>query len=343
LAAKERLKSRILRLLKEDEEFRYAVAGLIGLEEILKRLDRNEKEMARLREDMIKGFERHDREIQRLTEEMNRLREDMIKGFERHDVELAKLREDMIKGFERYDAELAKLREDMIKGFERHDMEILRLTEEMNRLREDMVKGFERHDMEIAKLREDMNKGFERYDRIIASLREDMIKGFERHDREIERLREDMVKGFERHDRELARLREDMMKGFETMNRRISALGARWGLESEGAFREGLRGILEKELGLKVERWTAFDEAGLVFGHPSQIEVDVAVRDGKVMLIEVSSHVKHADVTELVRKAELYERRTGRRPDRLIMVTPFAEEGAMEAALKLGVEIYTRV
>jgi len=26
------LKSRILRLLKEDEEFRYAVAGLIGLE-----------------------------------------------------------------------------------------------------------------------------------------------------------------------------------------------------------------------------------------------------------------------------------------------------------------------
>jgi pheromone shutdown protein TraB len=38
LAAKERLKSRILRMLKEDEEFRYAVAGLLGLEEILKRL-----------------------------------------------------------------------------------------------------------------------------------------------------------------------------------------------------------------------------------------------------------------------------------------------------------------
>jgi len=33
------LKSEILRLLKEDEELRYTVAGLIGLEEILKRLD----------------------------------------------------------------------------------------------------------------------------------------------------------------------------------------------------------------------------------------------------------------------------------------------------------------
>ena len=54
MAAKERLKSRILRMLKEDEEFRYAVAGLIGLEEILKRLDRHEEEITRLREDMVK-------------------------------------------------------------------------------------------------------------------------------------------------------------------------------------------------------------------------------------------------------------------------------------------------
>ena len=54
MAAKDRLKSRILRMLKEDEEFRYAVAGLIGLEEILKRLDRHEEEITRLREDMVK-------------------------------------------------------------------------------------------------------------------------------------------------------------------------------------------------------------------------------------------------------------------------------------------------
>jgi hypothetical protein len=250
----------MLRLLKEDEEFRYAVAGLLGFEEILKRLDRNEQELVRLREDMAKMFERHEERFARIEEEIRRIWQ-----------------------------EIAKLREDMVKGFERHDREIERLTEELTKLREDMVRGFERHDMEIA------------------------------------------------------RLREDMMRGFDAMNRRISALGARWGLESEEAFREGLRGILEKELGLKVERWSAFDETGSVFGHPSQVEVDVAVSNGRVMLIEVSSHVKQADVAALVKKAELYERITGRRPDRLIVVTPFAEERAMEAALKLGVEIYTRV
>jgi hypothetical protein len=284
-------------------------------------LDRNEQELVRLREDMTKMFEKHEERFARIEEEIGRIWQ-----------------------------EIAKLREDMVKGFERHDREIERLTEELTKLREDMVKGFERHDAEFAKLREDMVKGFERHDREIQRLteemnrlREDMMKGFERHDRELERLREDMIKGFERHDMEIARLREDMMKGFDAMNRRISALGARWGLESEEAFREGLRGILEKELGLKVERWTAFDETGSVFGHPSQVEVDVAVSNGKVMLIEVNSHVKQADVAALVKKAELYERITGRRPDRLIVVTPFVEERAMEAALKLGVEIYTRV
>jgi lipase chaperone LimK len=33
-------KKRILKALEEDEEFRYAVAGLIGISEILKRLDK---------------------------------------------------------------------------------------------------------------------------------------------------------------------------------------------------------------------------------------------------------------------------------------------------------------
>ncbi len=223
MAARERLKSRMLRLLKKDEEFRYAVAGLLGLEEILKRLDRNEQE-------------------------------------------------------------------------------VRRIWQEIERLREDMIKGFERHDREIEKLREDMNK-----------LREDMMKGFELMDRRVSRL-------------------ENL----------ITALGARWGIMVEDAFREGLKGILEKELSLKVERWTARDDEGFVYGYESVIEVDVAVKDGKVLLIEISSRIGPSDVVAFVRKAKLYEKETGTKPDRLIMVTPYAEEKALEAALQLGVEIYTR-
>jgi hypothetical protein len=43
------LKQRFLKLLKEDEEFRYIVAGYLGLEEILRRLDRHEGQLVKLR------------------------------------------------------------------------------------------------------------------------------------------------------------------------------------------------------------------------------------------------------------------------------------------------------
>jgi hypothetical protein len=154
---------------------------------------------------------------------------------------------------------------------------------------------------------------------------------------------EEILKRLDRHEAELVRLREDMNRGFELIERHISALGARWGLMAEDAFREGLRGLLEKELGLKVERWRVYDNAGIVFGYPSEVEVDIAVSDGKLILIEVSSHVKASDVLQFRRKAELYEKMTGRKPDRLIIVTPYIDEKALEAARQLGVEAYTKV
>ena len=46
-----KIKREIMRLLKEDEEFRYMVAGLIGLEEILKRLDFIGSEQKSLRQE----------------------------------------------------------------------------------------------------------------------------------------------------------------------------------------------------------------------------------------------------------------------------------------------------
>jgi len=70
--------------LEKDKEFRYAVAGLVGLEEILKRLDKHEAELVKLREDMVAGFKRHDEEIAKLRADMNR-------GFRRVDVSLSQL------------------------------------------------------------------------------------------------------------------------------------------------------------------------------------------------------------------------------------------------------------
>ncbi len=54
-------------------------------------------------------------------------------------------------------------------------------------------------------------------------------------------------------------------------------------------------------------------------------------------------YIGTSDVAAFSRKAELYEKETGTKPDRLIMVTPYAEETAIEAAKALGIEVYTKV
>ncbi|MEM2836259.1 MAG: DUF3782 domain-containing protein, partial [Candidatus Bathyarchaeia archaeon] len=269
------LKSRFFALLREDVEFRYAVAGLLGLEEILRRLDRHEAELIRLREDF------------------NKMREDFNR----------KAEEDS-KRFAAIETEIARLREDMNAGFKRHDEEFTKVWGEIAKLREDMIEGFRRHDEELAKLREDMMVGFKRY------------------------------------DEELAKLRADMMEGFNLLRRHIDALGARWGLLSERAFKEGLRSLIEREFGFRVERWVRWDSEGYVHGHPSDVDVDIAVHDEKIILVEVKSHVGRPDVSTFKRKAEFYERVEGRKPDRLIIVTPYADENALETAKQLQIEVY---
>ncbi|MDW7977784.1 MAG: hypothetical protein RMH74_03155, partial [Candidatus Caldarchaeum sp.] len=61
----------MLRLLDEDEEFRYAVAGRIGILEILRRLDRLEEGQNKLWEGQ-----------NRLWEEVRNMREDQKKLWE---------------------------------------------------------------------------------------------------------------------------------------------------------------------------------------------------------------------------------------------------------------------
>jgi len=73
------------------------------------------------------------------------------------------------------------------------------------------------------------------------------------------------------------------------------------------------------------------------------VEIDIAIKDKKLILVEVSSYVRASDIYQFKRKAELYEEKTGKKPEKLIIVTPYAEEKAIEASKKLGVEVYTKI
>ena len=80
-----RLKKSFIKLLEEDKEFRYTVAGYLGLSEILRRLDRLESNMERLWENQNKLWE----EVKMLREGQERLWDNANKLWE----EVRQLRE----------------------------------------------------------------------------------------------------------------------------------------------------------------------------------------------------------------------------------------------------------
>jgi len=266
------LKRELLRLLKEDEEFRLAVAGLLGLDAIL-------SELRKLREDFNRLVELEDRrweENRKRWEESEKRWEENWRRWEENN-----------KRWE----ENWRLWEENMRRWEENN----KRWEENEKRWQEAYRRFEAIEEELRKLREDHNK-----------------------------------------------LREDFNKAYADLSRRLDALGARWGIISEEAFREGMKGVVEKILGVaKVGRWIYYDTAGEVYGRPSVIEVDVVVKDGEHVLVEVKSSISRGDIYEFWRISELYKKVTGATP-RLVIISPYVDSKARELAESLGIEVYTQ-
>jgi chromosome segregation ATPase len=139
------LKREFLQLLDTDIEFRYAVAGYLGLSEILKRLDSLSEEMVRLR----KGQVRLRREQIRLRREQVRLTEEQVKIWG----EIQGLKEEQVKIW----GEIQGLKEEQVKIWG----EIQGLKEEQMKLREDfnkMLAVIERMDTRLNRVERTLEK-----------------------------------------------------------------------------------------------------------------------------------------------------------------------------------------
>jgi hypothetical protein len=125
---------------------------------------------------------------------------------------------------------------------------------------------------------------------------------------------------------------------------RLDALGARWGILNEEAFREGVASIL-RETGYKVERWIYMDKDGYVYGHPSTIDIDILVRNDTLILVEITSSVRRGDYVYVKRKAELYEMVESKKPAKIFIITPYIDDKNPDEiilrAREKGVEIIT--
>ena len=170
----EPIKKQFLELLDKDLEFRYAVAGYLGLSEILKRLDDLSEEQVKLREEQTKIWQ----EIQGLREEQVSLRKEQTKIWE----EIQGLRDGQSKLMEEHAKiwkEIRGLREEQTKIWK----EIAGIKAEQTSLREEQIK-----------LREDFNRmlkvveGLQRGHRILE-------RSFKRLEDRLDSLRDAMIGG----------------------------------------------------------------------------------------------------------------------------------------------------
>jgi hypothetical protein len=145
---------------------------------------------------------------------------------------------------------------------------------------------------------------------------------------------------WEANQQELERLHEEIMAHAKKYERGIGALGSRWGLQSEQAFRDALAGILEKNFGVQVLNVNEYDDQGEVFGRPDQVELDVVIQNGLLLICELKSSIDKAGMYIFERKARFYEKRHGRKATRLIVISPMIDARARKVAEQLGIETY---
>ena len=199
----------------------------------------------------------------------------------------------------------------------RQEMQVLR--EESNRLREESEQRWVEFRQEMQVLREESEQGWVEFRQEMQVLRE-----------ESNRLREE--------SKASRAYLDDSLRRF---NHTVQGLGARWGLLSEEAFRNGLAAILTDELGFRVERYEGYDDSGSIFGHPEQVEMDVIIRNGLVIAVEIKSSVSRGDLSLFQRKIAFFEQTENVTVNRRFFISPFVDPNAVGLAAGMGIELYT--
>ena len=120
------------------------------------------------------------------------------------------------------------------------------------------------------------------------------------------------------------------------LSENLAAFGARWGIQTEYSFRNGMKEVLADK-GYKVETFREKNEKGV------DIEIDLVIYSEakNPYLIEIKSAIDRHDIIRLDNYSKFYEEKTGMKPARKAVLSPYVNENAYGAAQKYGVEIYT--
>ena len=222
-----------------------------------------------------------------------------------------------------------------------------RIMDELKRDREARDKKWEAQDKKWEEEQRDQGKKWEAQDKKWEEEQRDQgkkwevqDKRWEAQDKKWETERKEQNKKWEENQRVINEMLIVIQKLDKKHDATIGALGARWGLHSESAFRKGLRAILEDSFGVKVERYQDYDHEGTVFGRPEQVELDVIIHNGTLILCEIKSSMSKSDMYSFWRKKNFYENKHDCKAGRVMVISPMIDDYARSAAKTLDIEVY---
>ncbi len=121
---------------------------------------------------------------------------------------------------------------------------------------------------------------------------------------------EELAQAQKRTELRVEELAEIVQLGFQRVQNQISALGSRWGIKNETMLRNTLHNLL-KNLGYTVTN-----------GFYGNREIDIIIRNGEHILLEVTSAAKRKDVDHLNLSAEEYASKHNIEP-RLVLASVY--------------------
>jgi hypothetical protein len=321
------------RFLREHPEARYELMGLLA--EVFARRDEFQEILSAIRE-VAQRQEEHSR----ILEAQGRILNEHTETLREHTKTLEEFGRTLQEHTRILNEHTETLREHTktLEEFGRTLQEHTRILNEHTETLREHTKTLE----EFGRTLQEHSRTLEEFGRIL----QEHSRILDEHTqtlREHSRVLQEHSQAIERHGRVLERLVEQQQRLTEEVmrvGRTLSALGARWGYLAEDAFRQGMEAIVADWLGMTVTKWRYWDEAGIVFGRPAWVEVDVVIHDDRHILVQISSSATRGEVAAFYRIGQLYEQVHQVKP-RLLLVTVFLDERAKELAQQLGVEVRT--
>jgi len=268
----------------------------------------------------------------------------ILAQLERDREEQARKWDENNRKFDEFIQEQARKWEDNNRKWDEFTQEQNRKWDEQNRKWEDNNRKWDEFTQEQNRKWDEQNRKWEDNNRKWDEFTQEQARKWDEQNRkwdEQNRKWEENNKKLDKMQQQIDQSLAEIKKANKRYDSTIGALGSRWGLYSEASFRNGLKGILEDSFGVEVININEYDHDGEVFGRPDQVEIDVIIKNGLIILCEIKSNIDKAGMYIFDRKVAFYEKHHNRTVNRKIVISPMVDPRALPVAENLGIEIYS--